>query len=175
MWPLAWRSDDDRLWLRVTGYRLEVEDQISYGIGRYVNIDRTLTTGVEVEAEAQLTDRITVRASYAFTDAVDLSTGAEMIRTPQNAGSVSLDWTGERLKASLTVRAEGEQADSDPSTFSPAKRDGFTVADLRGGWALTDRLDLTVRVVNLTDETWQQSLGYGEAGRGAFVGLRLRN
>ncbi len=109
------------------------------------------------------------------TDAVDLSTGAEMIRTPQNAGSISLDWTGDRLKASLTVRAEGEQADSDPSTFSPAKRDGFTVADLRGGWALTDRLDLTVRVVNLTDETWQQSLGYGEAGRGVFVGLRLRN
>jgi vitamin B12 transporter len=28
---LAWRADDDRLWLRVTGYRLEVEDQISYG------------------------------------------------------------------------------------------------------------------------------------------------
>lgn len=172
---LAWRSADDRLVARVTGYRLEVEDQISYGVGRYVNIDRTLTTGVEVEAEAELTDQFTVRAAYAFSDAVDQSTGAELIRAPENAGSVSLEWTGDRLKASLTVRAEGEQADSDPSTFSPARRDGFTVADLAGGWALTDSLDLTARVVNLTDEDYQQSLGYGEAGRSVFVGFRLRN
>ncbi|MBI5940976.1 MAG: TonB-dependent receptor [Caulobacterales bacterium] len=172
---LAWRSADNRLVARVTGYRLEVEDQISYGIGRYVNIDRTLTTGVEVEAEAELTDRFTVRASYAFTDAVDQSTGAELIRAPENAGSVSLQWTGDRLKASLTMRAEGEQADSDPSTFSPARRDGFAVADLAGSWVLSDNLDLTARVVNLTDEGYQQSLGYGEAGRSLFVGFRLRN
>ncbi len=172
---VAWRSDDDRLFARVTGYRLEVEDQISYGIGRYVNIDRTLTTGVEAEVEAELSDRFTVRASYAFTDAVDETTGAELLRVPEQSGTVSLDWTGDRLRASLAVRAEGEQADSDPSTFSPARRDGFAVADLRGSWRLTDGIDLTARVTNLTDEDYQQSLGYGEAGRAVFVGFRLRN
>lgn len=172
---LAWRSDDDLLFLRVTGYRLEVEDQISYGVGRYVNIDRTLTTGVEVEVEAALTDRFTIKAAYAFSDAVDETTGAELIRAPEHSGSVSLTWTGDRLMAALTVRAEGEQADSDPSTFSPAGRDGFTTANLSGGWRLNDSLELTARVVNVTDETYQQSLGYGEAGRGLFVGFRLRN
>ena len=176
-WDLgvAWRSADDRLFARVTGYRLGIEDQISYGIGRYVNIDSTRTTGVEVETEAELTDRFSVKASYAFTDAVDESTGAELIRTPEQSGSLSLLWTGDQLKGSLTIRAEGEQADSDPSTFSPARRDGFAAADLSGSWALTDSLDLTARVVNLTDEDYQQSLGYGEAGRGLFVGFRLRN
>lgn len=172
---LAWRSDDDRLFARVTGYRLAVEDQISYGVGRYVNIDRTLTTGVEVEAEAELTNRFTVKAAYAFSDAVDETTGAELIRAPEHSGSVSLTWTGDRLQAALTVRAEGEQADSDPSTFSPATRDGFTTADLSAGWRLNDGVDLTARVTNLTDEDYQQSLGYGEAGRGVFVGFRLRN
>ena len=176
-WDLgvAWRSADDRLFARVTGYRLGIEDQISYGIGRYVNIDSTRTTGVEVETEAELTDRFSVKASYAFTDAVDESTGAELIRTPEQSGSLSLLWTGDQLKGALTIRAEGEQADSDPSTFSPARRDGFAAADLSGSWALTDSLDLTARVVNLTDEDYQQSLGYGEAGRGLFVGFRLRN
>ncbi|MFA7263969.1 MAG: TonB-dependent receptor [Caulobacter sp.] len=172
---LAWRSGDDRLFVRVTGYRLEVEDQISYGVGRYVNIDRTKTTGVEVELDAELTDRFTLKAAYAFTDAIDDSTGAELIRAPEQSGTLSLLWTGDRLKAALTLRAEGEQADADPSTFAPARRDGFAVADLAAGWALTDSLDLTARVVNLTDETYQQSLGYGEAGRGVFVGFRLRN
>lgn len=176
-WDLGvdWRSGDGRLFARLTGYRLEVADQISYGVGRYVNIDRTLTTGIEAEVEAQLSERFSVKAAYAFTDAVDETTGAELIRAPENAGSVTLLWTGARLKAALTVRAEGDQADSDPSTFSAARRGGFTTASLSGGWALTDRLELTARVVNLTDADYQQSLGYSEAGRGLFVGFRLRN
>ena len=172
---LSWRSDDDRHSVHFTGFSLQVEDQISYGVGRYVNIDRTRTTGVEVEAETDLTDRFSLKAAYTYEDAVDETTGAELLRAPEHSGSVSLLWTGDRLKAALTVRAEGEQADSDPSTFSPARRDGFVAANLAGSWRLSDTIDLTARVVNLTDETYQQSIGYGEAGRGLFVGFRLRN
>lgn len=171
---LAWRSSQDRLRARVTGYRLQVRDQISYGIGRYVNIDRTLTTGVEAEGEARLTDRLTVKASYAFTDAVDRSTGAELLRVPAQSGSVALWWTDDRLSAALTVRAEGEQADSNPSTFSRQTRKGFTVADLAAGWRLGERVELTARIENLTDTDWQESLGYGESGRAVYVGVRLR-
>ena len=172
---LSWRSDDDRHSVHFTGFSLQVEDQISYGVGRYVNIDRTRTTGVEVEAETDLTDRFSLKAAYTYEDAVDETTGAELLRAPEHSGSLSLLWTGDRLKAALTVRAEGEQADSDPSTFSPARRDGFVAANLAGSWRLSDTIDLTARVVNLTDETYQQSIGYGEAGRGLFVGFRLRN
>lgn len=171
---LAWRAPDDRLRARVTGYRLQVRDQISYGIGRYVNIGRTLTTGVEAEGEARLTDRLTFRAAYAFTDAVDRSTGAQLLRVPAQSGSVALWWTDDRLNAALTVRAEGEQADANPSTFSPQTRPGFTVADLAASWKLNDRVELTGRIENLTDADWQESLGYGESGRAVYVGLRLK-
>ncbi len=171
---LAWRSSDDRYYARITGYRLAVRDQISYGVGRYVNIDRTLTTGVEAEGEANLTDHLTVKASYAFTDAVDRSTGAELLRVPAQSGSVALWWTDDRLSGALTVRAEGQQADSNPSTFSPQTRDGFTLADLSAGWKLSDQVELTGRIENLTDKTWSESLGYGETGRAVYVGIRLK-
>ncbi|MDQ0464872.1 vitamin B12 transporter [Caulobacter ginsengisoli] len=171
---LHWRSADDRYFVRVTGYRLEVKDQISYGVGRYVNIDRTLTTGVEAEAEAEVTDQLSIKVAYAFTDAVDRATGAELLRVPAQSGSVALWWTGDRLSGALTVRAEGEQADSDPSTFSPATRDGFTVADLSAGWKLNDQVEITGRIENLTDETYSESLGYGETGRAVYVGVRLK-
>ncbi|MFZ5668508.1 MAG: TonB-dependent receptor plug domain-containing protein [Pseudomonadota bacterium] len=172
---LAWRSADGRLFLRATGYRLEVEDQISYGIGRYVNIDRTETSGVEAEVEADLPGGFGVKAAWAFTDAVDATTGAELLRVPAHAGSLSLDWTGARLGAALRLRAESDQADSDPSTFAPARRDGFVVADLLGRWRLSERVELTGRIENVADRTWSQSLGYGETGRAVFVGLRLRD
>ncbi|MDB5469701.1 MAG: TonB-dependent receptor [Caulobacter sp.] len=175
-WDLgaSWRSPDDRVFLQVTGYRLEVEDQISYGIGRYLNIDKTTTTGVTAAFDAEV-GPVTFKAGYAYTDAINATTGARLLRVPEHSGSVSLGWTGDRFDTQLTVRAEGEQADSNPSTFSAEIRDGFVTADLTGGWKLNDKITLTARIENLADEDYQESLGYGETGRAAYIGIRFRN
>ncbi len=171
---LSWRSPDDRVFVQATGYRLQVEDQISYGIGRYVNIDETLSTGVTVAGELDL-GAFQVKGSYAYTDAVDETTKARLLRVPEHAGAVSLGWRSDRFNALLTVRAEGEQADSNPSTFSAEKRDGFVTADLAGGWKLSSSIELTARVENLADEDYQETLGYGETGRAVYIGIRFRN
>jgi vitamin B12 transporter len=171
---LAWRSPDDRYSAEVTGYRLSVSDQIDYVIARYENIDRTLTTGMEAEAEARLTDRLSLKAAYGYTDAVDRSTGARLVRVPEHAGSASLAWLGERLRGVLTVRAESQQADLDPSTFASAPREGFVTADLAGSYAVREGVELTARVENLADEDFQETLGYAEPGRAVYVGFRLR-
>ncbi|MCE3290350.1 MAG: TonB-dependent receptor [Caulobacter sp.] len=175
-WDLgaSWRSADDRIFAQVTGYRLEVEDQISYGIGRYVNIDRTETTGVTAAFDAEF-GPVTLKAAYAYTDAVDATTGARLLRVPEHSGSVSLGWENDRFDTQLTIRAEGEQADSNPSTFSAETRDGFVTADLTGGWKLNERITFTARIENLADEDYQESLGYGETGRAAYIGIRFRN
>jgi vitamin B12 transporter len=172
---LRWRSKDGRVAASLTGFRLAVKDQIDYGIGRYANIERTLSTGVEADVEARLTDQIRIKANYAYTDAVDRSTGARLIRVPEHAGAVSLLWEGDRLSGVLTVRAEGEQADSDPSTFSPAIRKGFVTANLAAGYRISDRVEITARIENLADRRYQESLGYGEPGRAAYIGIRLRD
>lgn len=171
---LSWRSPDDRIFVQAVGYRLQVEDQISYGIGRYVNLDETLTTGVTIAGELDL-GAFQIKGSYAYADAVDQTTKARLVRVPEHAGAVSLGWRNDRFNAILTVRAEGEQADSNPSTFSPEIRDGFVTADLAGGWTLNDRIEVTARVENLADEAYQESLGYGETGRALYVGVRFRN
>ncbi|HZZ35006.1 MAG TPA: TonB-dependent receptor [Caulobacteraceae bacterium] len=171
---VRWRSGDGRVLASVSGFRLAVRDQISYGVGRYVNIDRTLSTGVEADLEARLSERLTLKANYAYTDAVDRSTGARLLRVPEHAGSASLMWNGARWSGALTVRAEGEQADSDPSTFLPAIRKGFVLADLAGGYRVTEKVEITARVENLADRHYQEALGYGEPGRAVYVGVRLR-
>jgi vitamin B12 transporter len=171
---MSWGSADGTLFVQATGYRLSVEDQISYGTGRYVNIDQTLTTGVTVSGEIKAGDFL-VRANYGYTDAVDRSTGRRLLRVPEHAGAVSLGWKRDAFNAILTVRAEGEQADSNPSTFSSENREGFVTTDLAGGWAFTDRLELTARVENLADRGYQETLGYGEPGRAVYVGIRFRN
>lgn len=171
---LGWASADGRFDGRATLYRLNVEDQITYFTdlttfdSYYVNIARTRSDGVELEGRARLGAGFDLTLAYAWTDAQDRSTGARLLRVPEHAGSATLGWSGDRLSGALTVRAEGDQDDSG------GVRDGFVTANLNAAYQLTDQVALTARIENLADERYQQVLGYGEPGRSAYVGVRLR-
>ena len=171
---LGWRSADGRFDGRATLYRLEVEDQIDgfFDSGSfefyYVNIAETRTDGVELEGRAELGSGFDLSVAYAWTDAVNETTGAAVLRVPEQAGSATLGWTGGRWSGALTVRAEGDMPDSGGT------RDRFVTANLNAAWDVTETVTLTARVENLTDEDWQQLLGYGEPGRSGSVGIRLR-
>ncbi len=170
---LGWGSADERLQGRATAYRLNVEDQIIFGPeGAYINIDETRTDGIELEGRADLGSGFDLTLAYAWTDARDESDGARLLRVPEHAGSATLGWSGERLSGALTVRAEGDQDDSDNGVI--AVREGFVTANLNGAYQLTDQVALTARIENLADERYQQVLGYGEPGRSGYVGIRLR-
>jgi vitamin B12 transporter len=175
---LAWRSQDGRFYARVRGFRLDVRDQITYVFdpdtfaSRYQNVGRARSTGVEAEADAQLTGHLKLELEYGYTDAVDLTDMTRQLRIPRNAGSATLFWRQGRWDAALTVRSEGRAADADPSTFLPADRPGFTLVSLAGGVELARGVKLTARVENLGDVHYQEVLGYGEPRRMVFFGLR---
>ncbi|HEY8615713.1 TonB-dependent receptor plug domain-containing protein [Phenylobacterium sp.] len=170
---LGWRGE--RVRAAFTAYRLDVKDQITYQGLRYINIARTRSEGLEAEADADMTDNLTLRLAYARTDAVDRSTDASLIRVPDHMGAATFTWTGKRLTGALTVRAESSQTDTARDGFTRVTRKGFVTADLAAAFALNDRVSLTGRVENLTDEGYSESFGYAEPGRTVFLGVRLRN
>jgi vitamin B12 transporter len=172
---LGWRSPDRRLTAAATAYRLSVKDQIAYVASRYVNIARTRSTGLELEGEAQLTDAVTLKLAYARIDAVDASTNRSLIRMPDHSGSAALFWAQDRWEGALTLRAESSQSDTDLDGFSPVVRPGFAVADLAASYRLTDQGTLAARFENLADKRYQETFGYGETGRAAFVEVRVRS
>ncbi|HEX3918794.1 MAG TPA: TonB-dependent receptor [Caulobacteraceae bacterium] len=174
---LAWASADGAYTAKVTGYRLDVRDQIEFAADfpfRYVNIDNTRTNGVEVEASARLSPSLSLQGEYAYTDAVDLDAQTQVLRVPRNAGSVTLTWTQGRWQAGVTVRAEGDDADINPSTFSPQRRPGFVLGDLSGSYALTPKLQLTARIDDIANTRYEEALGYGEPRQMLFIGIRAR-
>jgi vitamin B12 transporter len=171
---VKWRSPEGRYEASVTAYRLAVRDQIDFVFDpvsfdfRYQNIDRTRARGVEAEGLAVLAPGLVARANWSWTDAVDQSTGDQLLRVPKNQGSLTLEWTHGRGRAALTVRDESTQADAGGT------RPGFVTAALNTGWRLSDKLEATLRLVNLADTHYEEALGYGEPRRSAYVGLRLR-
>jgi vitamin B12 transporter len=174
---IAWASADGAYSARLTGYELAVKDQIAFSPSFpfvYVNLERTRTTGLEAEADARLTRELSLSAEYAYTDARDLGAGTQMLRVPANTGSVSLNWTRGRWRGEVTVRAEGPDADINPSTFTPQRRPGFVLANVSGAYELSPRLELTARVEDLANTHYQEALGYGEPRRMIFFGLRAK-
>lgn len=170
---LAWRSADDRIGLRATAFRIEVEDEIVFFFdiltfdSYYVNVARTESTGVELQGDIRFGQGFGLSGSYAWTDAHDQD-GDRLLRVPEHSGSVTLDWSGGDWRAALTVRGESDQDDAG------GVRDGFVIGRFTGGYQLTDNVELTLRVENLTDARYQEVLGYGETGRAAHAGIRLR-
>jgi outer membrane cobalamin receptor len=178
-WDVAivWASPDKRLYGRVTGYALDVREQIAFSQSfpfRYLNLAHTRSRGVEVDADAKLTPSLTLEAGYAYTDARDLAGGGELLRTPRNSGSLALFWAQGPWRATFALRGEGDDADIDPSTFIPTRRPGFTVATLAGGYVVRPGLELTARVDNVVDAHYQAVLGYGEPRLRVLIGLRAK-
>jgi vitamin B12 transporter len=170
---LGWTAPDQRLSAALTAYRLNVRDQIAYVGLRYVNIARTRSDGVEAEADARLTEAWRLKLAYAWTEATDQSTDTQLLRVPRHSGSAALFYDRGPWSGALTVRAESSQADVARDGFTPARRSGFAVADLAGAYKVNPQITLTARVENLADTRYEESLGFNEAGRMIWVGVKL--
>ncbi len=162
---------DPTLVARVTVFRTRVRDQIDFdfaGAG-YFNIDRTRARGLEVETRWRLAPGLDAGLAYTLTDAIDLGTGARLLRVPKHKGTAVMDWTPfDALTLSASVILNGRESDF------PSGNDAFARLDLRATWRVTDRLELYSRAENVTDTDYQDVSGYGEPGASAFAGVRVR-
>ena len=95
-------------------------------------------------------------------------------------GNLYLDYRFAEDRASLNanINYTGEQLDVffDPATFISERvpLDSYTVIDLAASWRMTDTLELVGRVSNLTDEDYEEILGFVRPGRGVYAGIRGR-
>jgi len=132
--------------------------------------------GVELFANARLTDSLTLDGAYTYVNAKE--NGVEEIRRAPNIASANLTWRapGDRGSVTLTVRYNGDQTDQDFSAF-PARTvtlKAYTLVNLAGALKLNDTLELYGRIENLTNDRYEEVYGFNTAGRAAYGGLRLR-
>jgi vitamin B12 transporter len=138
------------------------------------NAGRARTEGLEFSAEADPVSWLLVYLNYTYTDARDLDTGLELRRVARhhwNAGVVITPI--ERLSVfaqALVVSSQLETVD--------VRNPGYHRIDLGGTLRLAgragamERLELTGRVENVTDESYSEVFGFRARGVNALVGLR---
>lgn len=140
--------------------------------GYYDNIARSRATGTEFEAGAALLDSLDLTANYTHLDTVDLAARAPLPRMPRNLAFLRATWTpAERWSLAASTSFTD-------SSFDKARRSGllgaYALANLYGSFAVTEEFELFGRIENLFDSHYEQTLGFGEAGRTAFAGVRAK-
>lgn len=171
-WEVRLNDDGDRLNLELTGFGLRRDNQIRLTGGAWRNLGGSRSDGLELLFTGTFS-RADFKLRYVYTDARDDVTGTRPLGSPRQAAWLSvLVAPADGFVVLGTVRAQSDQLDLDPSTLTVRRREGFATADLDLSYDLGD-VDLYVKIENLTDARYQQTLGYGETGRAVWIGLRL--
>ncbi len=163
-------SADPRLTARATFFRSRVRDQIDFDFlgNGYFNIDAARARGVEVEIDWRPAKALGASLAYTLTDAVDLGTGAALLRVPRHKATAVVSWAPvAALTLSASVIVNGREADF------PAPNDAFARVDLRAAWRVSGEIEIYGRVENATDADYQDVSGYGEPGASAYAGVRI--
>lgn len=143
--------------------------------GYYANIQKTETKGVELAGRLALTDWFELGGNYTWTDATNASgadKGKQLVRRPEHMGNLAATVIlPAGVRATLAARHVGKTFANAANTVT---LDSYTLADLRASWAVNDTVELYGRVENLFDQDYEVVPDYGVAGRGAFIGVRVR-
>ena len=167
----------DTLTLGVTYFASTVEDLIDYVVG-YQNVSEVESRGVEVVASLKATERITIDATYTYTDSENQDTGEQLIRIPKDRASLAIGYAmTPRARVNATVLYVGARDDVyyDASMFMsvPVRADAYTVVYLAGSVDVSDSVTLFARVDNHFDETYSEIYGYGTAGLSGYGGVKV--
>lgn len=143
----------------------------NYRLWYSFNIDEAVLQGVELTSDWQVTDTISLRASYTYTDS-EQQTGAyaglPLARTPEHMANFRADWTtpidglnawaaatyhGAEINAGLRVGTAGKPVYApDGKTVLARKYDPYTTVDIGATYNFSGAVTLKAAVYNLFDK-----------------------
>ncbi|MGJ4948133.1 TonB-dependent receptor plug domain-containing protein [Bradyrhizobium sp. HKCCYLS20291] len=168
---------DDRFRFGTTYFHNSITNLINFNdtFTSYANVGLATTEGTESFVAAKLTDRLSLRADYTFTRAVDAATGLQLLRRPKEKWSATAVWTPlDALTLSATVLRISDWLDvSRDGMTTGLVAPGTTVVNLRADYAVSDQVKLFGRIDNLFNRHYQNPTGFLAPGLGVFGGIRV--
>jgi len=140
-----------------------------------VNVGQATTEGVEAFLFVAVTDRFKLRGDYTYTNAVDDTTGLELLRRPKHKASLTASWLPiDRLSFSATLLYVGSQVDGNRSfSIQRLNTDPYFVVNLAAEYSVNKSVALFARIDNLLDRRYESPTGFQRPGFGVFGGVRL--
>lgn len=156
----------------------EYDELISFNPGTFVleNINQAKTQGCEFGLDYKVTEELSARVAYTYTDTENADTGESLLRRPRNKNSMTLVYSPtDRFRAQLQWRLYSSRFDNDFSAYPPMRQSlgGYGIVDVAMSYKLGGATEVFGRVDNLFDQEYQDVLGFGTLGATAYAGLRV--
>ncbi|MDT7933174.1 MAG: TonB-dependent receptor [Sphingomonadaceae bacterium] len=160
--------------LRVAAFRTDYRDLIDFDPVRFTNVNRARARAEGIEAEARVElGAVSMTAAFTYLDVTNPG-GPALRDRPDVSGSARVDWRV-RKNVALFAAVDGVGSFFDLSVPTGQVRvGGRTTFDLGASVVLPQglRLDLVAR--NLTDERYQDSIGFPAPAAGLRAQLSAR-
>ena len=130
-----------------------------------INIDEADIQGAEFELNAVFAG-LTHDLSIAYIDTEDANTGKQLIRRARDHFSYSVSAQMGEIDFSLSYNYKGKRMDQ-----NEVELDGYSLVNLKLGYAISDALKLNFKVNNLFDESYSTVNGYNTQGEAFYFGL----
>lgn len=140
--------------------------------GTYDNVRRARAKGVELSMYLKPVDALDVSANYTWLETENRDTGLDLPRRPRQSVNASVDY---RWPFGLaTGTAITHVGDSFDNASNSRRLKSYVLVDLRASLPLSRGIELYGRIENLFDERYETIFRYGQPGRAAYAGVRLR-
>jgi len=163
----------------LTLFELRIEDQIIGSGNSSINISgQTKTTGAELSYQGEFDNDWLLMANLTLQKGEDAD-GNNLVRRANTIASVNATHSSftDKLRTTLGINYNGNQTDYYfDSSFNrlPVKVDAYTIVNLAIRYQFGKTVELTGRVANLLDKTYQEVIGYGTPKRAFYAGLRVK-
>lgn len=173
-WELGIERQAGALRLALTGFENRQRNLIDYDFvtNRNLNVARARSRGLEGELGYRR-GLFSGTWSATWMDTEDRATGLELLRRPEWSSALVLtarpgDWI-----LNLEERYVGERADADAATFQRTGNAAYLRVDLAARWKALERLAPYARIQNVTDQEYEEVLGYPAPGRTLIGGVAV--
>lgn len=172
-WEAGLRVGTPEQQITATWFSQDISNEIYFDLSGYSGyLQRpgdNRSEGLEIEGIATLNPQLSVKGNVTFNRTEDALSNQRPYR-PELTAAVSLIWQNAWLTASLTGRHTQNVVDTEGEPMAD-----YTLLDCSFAANLSDSLQITARIENLTNDTYQQIQGYFSAQRAWYLGLRYQH
>ncbi len=145
-------------------------------LSKYVNTGKAQTSGIEIEMAVRPLPKIYLKVFYTHLKTLDKLTKKELLRRAKNKGGFNINYSVfDKINLNANLIYTGSRYDMDYSTW-PAQRkllDKYTKIDLTAYYDIYENLQFFSRIENLTNQVYEDVIGYGTPKRSVYLGFKF--
>ncbi|EEO28098.1 TonB-dependent receptor domain-containing protein [Oxalobacter paraformigenes] len=163
--------------IRLSVFEWHTRHLISYSAGKYMNVNRAKSTGVELNMSTDILG-VDVGANLTWQNPRNRETDAKLDRRAEIFGSLNVSKTLGKWYLGGDLLFTGHRPDKyyDANTYSnvDVTLPSFTLVNLNARYDIDKNVSLYARIENLFDKDYETVYGYNQPDRGAYVGVNVK-